>query len=145
MLARLTVRFRGNCFEPDLLDSKDDREFLATVHQSARLGKTVLTNKLKVLLGSLVLAATPFVQAQGAPFVCDATAYSIATGQLATAAYSVTTGIVSAETPLGTPWTSGVAPAINSLAYNYQDNYPGNYQGSRFKNIARHIAKRIAR
>ncbi len=83
----------------------------------------VLKNKLEALLGSLVLAAAPLAHGQGAPFVCDATAYSIATGQLATAAYSTTTGIVSAEIPLGTPWTSGVAPALNSLGYNYQDNY----------------------
>ena len=99
------------------------REFLGTMHQGAKLGKTVLKNKLKSLLGSLVFLAAPLAQAQGAPFTCDATAYSIASGQLATASYSVTTGIVSAEIPLGTPWTSGVAPAINSLGYNYQDNY----------------------
>ncbi len=93
------------------------------MQQSAKLGKTVLKNKIKALLGALVVVAAPFAQAQGAPFVCDATAYSIATGQLATAAYSTTTGIVSAEIPLGAPWTSGVAPALNSLGYNYQDNY----------------------
>ena len=101
----------------------DHREFLGTVQQSAKLGKTVLKNKFKNLLGSLGFVAATFAQAQGAPFTCDATAYSIATGQLATAAYSVTTGIVSAEIPLGTPWNSGVAPALNSLGYNYQDNY----------------------
>ena len=83
----------------------------------------MLKYKFKGLLGSLVVTAATLAQAQGAPFVCDATAYSIATGQLATAAYSTTTGIVSAEIPLGTPWSSGVAPAINSLGYNYQDNY----------------------
>ncbi|KNZ32454.1 MAG: hypothetical protein AD742_11935 [Methylibium sp. NZG] len=75
------------------------------------------------MIGVLATAAAPFVYGQGAPFVCDATAYSIATGQLATAAYSTTTGLVSAEIPLGTPWSSGAAPALNSLGYNYQDNY----------------------
>ena len=83
----------------------------------------MLKNKIRSLIGVLGVAAAPFVHGQGAPFVCDATAYSIATGQLATAAYSTTTGIVSAEIPLGTPWSSGTAPALNSLGYNYQDNY----------------------
>jgi uncharacterized repeat protein (TIGR01451 family) len=86
-------------------------------------GKAKLKNKTRKLLGALGFLATTLAQGQGAPFVCDATAYSIATGQLATAAYSVTTGIVSAEIPLGTPWTSATAPAINSLGYNYQDNF----------------------
>ena len=83
----------------------------------------MLKNKIRYLLSVLAIAAAPFAHGQGAPFVCDATAYSIATGQLATAAYSTTTGIVSAEIPLGAPWSSGVAPALNSLGYNYQDNY----------------------
>jgi len=111
------------CPRADPFGNEDLREFLGTVQQSARLGKTVLKNKIKALLGALAMVAAPWAHSQGAPFVCDATAYSIATGQLATASYSTTTGIVSAEIPLGTPWTSGVAPALNSLGYNYQDNY----------------------
>ncbi|MDH5539080.1 MAG: hypothetical protein OEY03_06735, partial [Rhizobacter sp.] len=82
-----------------------------------------MKNKIRKLFACLGFLATTLAQGQGAPFACDATAYSIATGQLARATYSDTTGIVSAEISLGTPWSSATAPAINSLGYNYQDNF----------------------
>lgn len=82
-----------------------------------------MKSKVKDLLGACLLLVANFVQAQGAPFTCDSTAYSIATGQLAVAIYDASSGIVAAEASVGTPWSSNVAPALNSLGYNYQDNY----------------------